>query len=193
MGLPAPTRKPESMTSAYVRLSAVAAPALLLLYGVLRLIDGLDGRRGRGYLWNLGHIAFFLSFVLLAALMVGLRGLVVTAAPRQRELATAAMVAALLGAACFLWVILGDLFSSVAGLPDALRLIGPLLLQVGALTLLTQLVLARPRRLPVWSPVLMFAGFLAVGADLDLLPLGALLVGAGLAPLAVTRRTPARA
>jgi hypothetical protein len=47
-------------------------------------------------------------------------------------------------------------------------------------------------RLPVWSPVLMFAGFLAVGADLDLLPLGALLVGAGLAPLAVTRRTPAR-
>jgi hypothetical protein len=38
----------------------------------------------------------------------------------------------------------------------------------------------------------MFAGFLAVGADLDLLPLGALLVGAGLAPLAVTRRTPAR-
>jgi hypothetical protein len=103
------------------------------------------------------------------------------------------MVAALLGAACFLWVILGDLFSSVAGLPDALQLIGPLLLQVGALTLLTQLVLARPRRLPVWSPVLMFAGFLAVGADLDLLPLGALLVGAGLAPLAVTRRTPARA
>jgi hypothetical protein len=82
MGLPAPTRKPECMTSAYVRLSAVAAPALLLLCGLLRL--------------------------------------------------------------------------------------------------------------PVWSPVLMFAGFLAVGADLDLLPLRALLVGAGLAPLAVTRRTPAR-
>jgi hypothetical protein len=33
----------------------------------------------------------------------------------------------------------------------------------------------------------------AVGADLDLLPLGALLIGAGLAPLAVTGRTPVRA
>ena len=130
--------------------------------------------------------------MLLAGLMVGVRALVVTAAPRQRELATAAMIAALLGAACFLWVILGDLFSSVASLPDALQLIGPLLFQVGALTLLTQLVLARPRRLPVWSLVLLFAGFLAIGADLDLLPLGALLIGAGLAPLAVAGRAPIR-
>lgn len=50
------------------------------------------------------------------------------------------------------------------------------------------------RRTPAagWSPVLVFAGFLAVGADLDLLPLGALLIGAGLAPLAVSGRTPIR-
>jgi len=186
MGRPGRGGKPEDMTSAYVRLSAVAAPALLLLYGVLRLIDGLDGHHGRGYLWNVGHTAFLLSFVLLAGLMIAIGGRLAGAAPRQRPLVTAATVAALLGAATFLWVILGDLFAAFPSLPDALQLIGPLLFQIGALTLLGLLVVSRPPQLPVWSPVLVFAGFLAIGLKLDLLPLGAILIGAGLAPLALT-------
>jgi len=179
------------MTSAYVRFSAVAAPALLLLYGVLRLIDGLDGHHGRGYLWNAGHTAFFLSFVLLGGLMIAIRGGL--DAPRQRPLATTATAAALLGVAAFLWVTVGDLFAAFPDLPDALQLIGPLLFEIGALTLLVQLVVARPPRLPVWSPVLVFAGFLAIALMLDLLPLGAILIGAGLAPLALRSRVPALA
>jgi hypothetical protein len=191
IGRPGGGSKPKTMTSAYVRRSAVAAPALLLLYGVLRLIDGLDGHHGRGYLWNLGHTAFFLSFVLLAGLMIAIRAQIAGASPGQRPLATAAMVAALLGAAAFLWVILGDLFAALPDLPDALQLIGPLLFEIGALTLLGQLVVARPPRLPIWSPVLVFAGFLAIALMLDLLPFGALLIGAGLAPLARPALVPA--
>jgi hypothetical protein len=69
---------------------------------------------------------------------------------RVRIIATFATVAALFGAACFLWVILGDLFAAIhdaAPLPDPLEMAGPLLFQLGILTLLIQLVTARPRRL----------------------------------------------
>ncbi len=32
----------------HIRIAVVIAPVLLLLYGVLRLIDGLDGKHGPG-------------------------------------------------------------------------------------------------------------------------------------------------
>lgn len=188
MGLRPRDHKSKTMTlPAYARVSAVAAPALLLLYGVLRFIDGLDGHHG-GVLWNVGHSAFFVSFVLLAVLLAGITAVAVSIAPRQRALPIAALVAALLGTAAFLWVDLGDLFSSVAPLPGPLQLVGPLLFETGALILLVRLVLTTPRLLPAWSPIAIFAGFLAIGVLLDLLPLGALLIGVGLAPLWSTRR-----
>jgi hypothetical protein len=96
------------------------------------------------------------------------------------------MVAGLFGVAGFLWVILGDVFADfrhAAPLPDALEMIGPLLFQIGLLTLLIMLATARPR-LPVWSPLLVLVGFLLFAANLDLIPIGALLVLAGLAPMA---------
>jgi hypothetical protein len=165
-------------TSPLVRFCALVAPACILVYGIMRWIDGFDGHRGSGPFWNVGHAFFFIAFVLLAALMIGIRPLV----PRGQVAAGAATVAAVAGAACFLWVTLGDLFSSVPSLPDWLQLVGPLLFQVGALTLLIQLVIAR--RMTAWSPVLVFLGFVAIAVNLDLLPLGAALVGVGLAPLA---------
>ena len=58
---------------------------------------------------------------------------------------------------------------------------------MGALAILIRYVVAR--RLPVWSPVLVLLGFGAVGVSLDLLAVGALLVAAGLAPLAVASRS----
>jgi hypothetical protein len=96
---------------------------------------------------------------------------------------------------CFLWVIVGDLyadFREAAPLPDALEITGPLLFQIGALTLLVMLATARPRRLPVWSPPLVLVGFVLFAVNLDLIPVGALLVLAGLAPLAGSSR-PGRA
>ncbi|RKR92167.1 hypothetical protein BDK92_6601 [Micromonospora pisi] len=177
-------------TPPHVRIPAVLASALLFLYGVLRLVDGLDGDHGPGPAWNLGHAFFLVAFVALGILTIGLRQVAPAVTVRTRLLANLATVAGLFGVACFLWVILGDLFAGLrdaAPLPDPLEMIGPILFQLGILTLLTMLVTTRPRRLPAWSPVLVFTGFLSIGVNLDLLPVGALLILAGLAPLTRTR------
>src|SRR5690349_1403265 len=155
-----------------VRFCAFAAPALMLGYGLLRMVDGLNGKRHDGAAWDLGHLAFFVAIVLFAVLAVALRGLDRPAARWGRAALDAATAAALVGAGCFLWVITGDLFAgfrSAAPLPDALEVPGPLLFQVGLLALLVRLVVTR--RLPAWSPVLVLLGFAGIGASLDLLPL----------------------
>lgn len=173
-----------------VRIAAVAAPVLLLLYGMLRLVDGLDGSYGPGIAWDMGHTLFFVAFLFFGILLLGLGMFSAVATVRARLLAYPAMVAGLFGVACFLWVILGDLFPGLgdtAPLPEPLEMIGPLLFQLGLLTLLIMMVAARPRRLAAWSPPLVFVGFLLIAANLDLLPVGALLVLAGLAPLAGIR------
>lgn len=176
---------------ARVRVCALLAPVLLLLYGLLRLVDGLDGDHGPGIAWNVGHALFFAGIVLFGLLAVGLRGLLPDDSARQRLLGNVATVVALFGVACFLWVILGDLFAGfgdAAPLPDPLMSFGPLMLQAGLLVLLVMLVVLRPRRLPAWAPALVLVGFLCIPVSLDLLPVGALLVLAGLSPLA--RRRP---
>jgi hypothetical protein len=170
------------------KFSALAAPLLLLVYGLCRMVDGFDGDRGNGLAWDVGHVAFFLAFVALAVLVVGLRRMVA----RPRWLMNLAVAAALFGAACFLWVIAGDLspaFRDAAPMPDLLQLIGPVLFQLGALTLLVRLVTVG--RLPFWSPALVLLAFVAIAVDLDLIPVGAVLLGVGLAPVATGR--PARA
>jgi len=170
-----------------VRLTAIAAPILLFLYGVLRLIDGMDGHHGPGFAWNLGHTLFLIAFVMLGGLTVGLRRLVPATSRPARVVADLAMVAGLFGAACFIWVILGDLFARVhdaAPLPGPLEVAGPLVFQVGVLGLLVMLVVARSRRLPFWAPILVLAGFLLFAMNLDLIPIGALIVLCGLSPLA---------
>jgi hypothetical protein len=158
------------------RFCAVTAPALMLFYGVLRFFDGLDDVRG-GWLWDVGHVAFAVAMILFAVLALRLR--------TPSAVSNAATGAVLFGAACFLWVIAGDLsedFQTAAPLPDALQLIGPLLFQLGLLTLLVL------RRLPWWSPALVLGGFVALAVNLDLLPLASLLVWAGLASLVVQSR-----
>ncbi|WP_432825096.1 hypothetical protein [Dactylosporangium sp. CA-092794] len=176
-------------TSPLVRTAALAAPVLLLGYGALRLIDGLDGGHDQGgWLWNAGHVMFFAAMALLGALSVGVRGLLPYRDFRNRLAANLATIAALAGTAAFLWVIAGDLspaFADAAPLPDPLRIAGPLAFQLGTLVLLGQLV--RARRLPAWSPVAVLFAFLMIAVNLDLLPLAAILLGAGLLPLAGLR------
>jgi hypothetical protein len=171
-----------------VRFCAFAAPALMLVYGLLRVVDGLDGDRHNGPAWDLGHLAFFVAIVLFAVLALALRAVDRPAVAWQRVLVDAATAAVLFGAGCFLWVITGDLsegFQTAAPLPDALQPVGPALFQAGLLILLVRLVLAR--RLPVWSPVAVLVGFAAIAVDLDLLPLGSALVLVALVPLARSR------
>ncbi|MEU8325549.1 hypothetical protein AB0C33_44880 [Nonomuraea sp. NPDC048881] len=40
------------------RFAFVAAPVLTFAYGVIRILDGLDGSRGPGLAWTSGHLAF---------------------------------------------------------------------------------------------------------------------------------------
>jgi hypothetical protein len=181
----APRNQVES--TPWLRISAVAAPVLLLFYGLLRLVDGLDGEHGPGLAWDIGHTMFFVAFLLFGVMVVGLRHMVPATSRGRLVAAGSATVAGLFGVAAFLWVILGDLSEPIreqAPLPDPLYAVGPLLFQLGVLTLLVQLAVLRPRRLPPWSPVLVFLGFVPIAVNLDLLPLGALLILAGLAPLA---------
>jgi hypothetical protein len=171
-----------------VRICAFAAPALMLAYGLLRVVDGLDGDRHNGPAWDVGHVAFFIAIVLFAVLAVALRNLDRPTVTGQRVLVDTATVAVLFGAVCFNWVIAGDLsasFRAAAPLPDALQVPGPALFQVGLLVLLVRLVLAR--RLPVWSPVVVLLGFAGIGVNLDLLPVGSALVLVALLPLALSR------
>ncbi len=180
-------------TQRLVRFSALAAPVLLMSYGLLRLVDGLDGVHGPGLAWNLGHALFLVGFVLLGVLTVGMRRLVPPVAAPTRIVASLATVAGLVGVACFLWVILGDLFArfhDAAPLPAVLEVVGPLSFQLGVLTLLVILATARPRLVPLWGPLLVLLGFGLFAVNLDLIPVGALLVLAGLAPLGA--RTPTR-
>lgn len=157
-----------------MKFLAIGGPLFLLIYGLLRLIDGLDGSHGPGWAWNVGHAFFLVAFVMFGALVWRLRAVSLVAA-----------TAALVGSAAFVWVILGDLFGDLPGLPDPLMIAGPLLFQLGVLALLT--ILAVRRRVPVWSPVLVLVGFALFMVNLDLLPLGALLLLAGLGSLASER------
>ncbi|MEU3950936.1 hypothetical protein AB0F45_01220 [Streptomyces achromogenes] len=168
------------------RLCCTLIPLLLLSYGVLRLIDGMDGHHGPGLAWNMGHLCFLAAFLLLGVLVRELRALIPATTARMRTAAGAATAAGLFGAACFVWVILGDLFpalSDTAPLPAPLQLAGPLAFQLGLLTLLIMLVTTRPRQLPIWSPALAFVFFLLITVNLDLLPLAALILMAALTPL----------
>jgi hypothetical protein len=161
-----------------MRPLAIVAPLLMLVYGVLRWIDGRDGVRKNGAAWDVGHVCFLVAMVLFAVMAV----LLANRAVRGRRLAVVAAAAAVLGAGCFIWVIIGDLFDEFPNLLPALNVSGPIIFVLGMIVLLGLEVAAG--RVPVWSPLLMFAGNVAVSVNLDLLPLGALLVLAATAPLA---------
>ncbi len=160
-----------------MRSISVAAPLFLLAYGVLRWIDGLDGHRKGGPAWNIGHVSFLIAMVLFAALAIGLARRAVTG----RRLAMVLAAVAVLGAGCFVWVIIGDLRESFPDLPDPLQIAGPLLFVLGMVVLLSLQVAAG--RVPVWSPVLFFAGYAAISVNLDLLPFAAVLILGSLVPL----------
>ncbi|MFC0028704.1 hypothetical protein ACFFMM_04100 [Micromonospora chaiyaphumensis] len=176
----------------WLRPVAVAASLLLLGYGLLRLIDRLDGHSDKGaWAWNTGHTMFLFGILGFAALVVGLHGVLRTRSTRLRAVDDVAALAGLVGAAAFVWVILGDLFPRFADAvdtPDLVLLGGPALFEVGLLVLLYRAAAAR--LLPVWAPVLTLVGFVAIAVNLDLLPVGAALVLTGLLPLRATARPP---
>ncbi|HEY2792867.1 MAG TPA: hypothetical protein VGJ28_10945 [Micromonosporaceae bacterium] len=190
------------------RFAFLAAPALLFAYGTARLIDGLDGTHGPGPAWTTGHIFFLTSILLFGVALIGLRGRL--EGRGHRRIGTVAAVAGLIGLVAFVRTTIIDLIVGLrgtdradmdrlyphydrwpGGLPTALTgpldKLGPALFMLSLLTLTILLVLARPRLLSWWSPVLVVVALVAISTSLDLLPLAGAALFAALWPVARQR------
>lgn len=49
------------------------APVLVFVYGVFRFVDGLDGSRGPGVAWTVGHLAFIAAMAAFIAVFARMR------------------------------------------------------------------------------------------------------------------------
>ena len=54
-----------------MRFAYIGAPALVTAYGLARLIDGIDGSKGPGPAWTIGHLFFLVALALFGVAMVG--------------------------------------------------------------------------------------------------------------------------
>ncbi|MEU8921650.1 hypothetical protein AB0D10_12070 [Kitasatospora sp. NPDC048545] len=180
-------------------LAVVGAPALMALYGGIRLVPG---SREPGLGWTAGHTAMFAGLLLFAPVFLALRRKLAPHGTAGRIAAGAATATAFAGLLCSLAQIgidlvvglaaadkaeqarLFDRVQDVPGVLPAVYQVGPLLFYVGLLALLTAAAVGRSRTLRWWSPVLVLLGTLASGVDLALIPLAAACYLVALAPLA---------
>ena len=194
----APAQQPfaaQQMTAT----AALAAPALLLGYGVVRL---LDGHHGPGPGWTVGHILLLLALTGYVPVLLHLRRLGAARGTALRLTTTTGAALGVLGVCAGLGQAAVDLyvggvssdraamntrfdqFQSHPGVTPLLYSVVPVFFYVGLLLCTTALALTRPRPIHPSAPVLILLGTVAMAASLDLLPLGALLFAAALAPLA---------
>ncbi|MFD9301655.1 hypothetical protein ACFWCB_02980 [Streptomyces sp. NPDC060048] len=176
------------------RTAFIAAPVLMGAYGVIRIIDGLDGSRGPGFAWSLGHLCFLGALAYFVQGFAAMR----TMAGRNRlstvGLWTGAAGAIAVGGQFAIDLVVGFLsadrgamevlFARVQEIPGMLPVFydfGPVLFFVGQLILVSQL--AARRILKPWAPVLVLIDTTLPFADKDLIPLGAVLLLVSLAPL----------
>jgi len=175
--------------------SLVTAPALVVVYGIVRLLDGRDGERGPGLAWTVGHLAFFVALLLFVPVLWEMRRLA-----GRGAFATGTAVCAGVGVACALVQIGIDLvvgalaadhsdmsrmFSEVQDVPGvelAVYALGPMLFFLGLLVAACHL--AAVRAVPVWQAGAVVLSVLLSFLGLDLLPVSGLLMVIGLAPLA---------
>ncbi|MCX3060621.1 hypothetical protein [Streptomyces beihaiensis] len=170
-------------------------PLLFGVYGVIRLLDGIDGVHGPGLAWTTGHLCF------LAGLPLYVRGfgLMRDLAGRRDRWAGAALVTSVAGAFAFavqfgVDVVCGllandharmselsDHFGSLPGAQIVFYIAGPILFSLGQVALAARLY--RWRALPLWAPCVLFASVLLPFADKDLIPLAAALMLLGYSPL----------
>ncbi|WP_149261942.1 hypothetical protein [Actinomadura sp. K4S16] len=166
------------------RIAFVAAPVLTFTYGVIRILDGLDGSRGPGLAWTTGHLAFIGALVFFAMTFHEIRRL----AGRGR-LATGLVAAGYIGITTLIaqftidlvvgfrsadhaaMDVLFDQVQSVPGVQQVVYGFGPLLFFVAQIGLVLQLAIQR--RVKAWMPVLVIADVLVPFVEKDLMPLGA--------------------
>ncbi|MFJ8626287.1 hypothetical protein ACIRD3_26105 [Kitasatospora sp. NPDC093550] len=179
--------------------AVVGAPALMALYGGIRLVPG---SRQPGLGWTAGHTAMFAGLLLFAPVFLALRRRLAPGGAAGRIAVGAALGTAFAGLLCSLaqigidlvvGVVAADkaeqsrLFDRVQEVPGVLPVVyqdGPLLFYVGLLALVTAASVGAARTLRWWSPVLVLLGTVAAGADLAFVPLAAACYLVALAPLA---------
>ncbi|MEV1175154.1 hypothetical protein [Nonomuraea sp. NPDC049784] len=179
------------------RFAFIAAPVLVFGYGVIRILDGLDGSRGPGLAWTSGHLAFMAALVLFVHIFWQMRRMAGgNALSTVSAVAGTAGVVALLAqfgidiAVGFLAAdhagmsVLFEQVKSVPGVPFAVYGGGPILFYLGQLALVGQL--AAMRRVKAWTPVLVLADLVLPFIDKDLIPLGSLCLLVSFIPLART-------
>ncbi|WP_433131698.1 hypothetical protein ACQPWW_10960 [Micromonospora sp. CA-240977] len=182
------------------RTAFIAAPILVMSYGIIRLIDGLDGERGPGAAWTIGHLAFIGALVAFVSVFWQMRRMT-----GGRVLATVFATAGTVGALALITQFSIDLVAGllatdnygmsmvihqVRTLPGISQLaydFGPYAFYLGQLALVV--LLAVRRRVRVWTPVLVLADLATPFIDKDLIPLGSVLLLVSFVPLA--RRTAA--
>ncbi|WP_327677938.1 hypothetical protein [Kitasatospora sp. NBC_00458] len=179
--------------------AVVGGPALMALYGGIRL---LEGSRDPGVGWLVGHSLMLAGLVLFVPVLVALER---RPAPNRtaagRVAARTALGVALTGLAASVVQIGIDLYvgavavdkadqhrlfdgiQSHPGVVPAVYSVGPLLFYVGLLALLVAGAVGRARSLCWWSPVLMLTGTVLTAVDLALIPVAAVCYLVALAPL----------
>lgn len=181
-----------------IKISFVAAPALIGAYGVARLIDH-QTRFG----WTLGHVLMLAGLMLFGWVLLGLRrltpGRTATAFAGVGLVGLAASIAQI-GIDIVVGLVARDdahkqhMFHQIQDVPGVLPVVYtvvPILFYVGLLGLTVLAAVVRPRPVAWWTPTLIALGTVAAAANLDYISVAGLLYVLGLAPLAFrpTRRT----
>jgi hypothetical protein len=182
------------------RIAFIAAPLLTLTYGVIRILDGLDGHRGPGLAWTTGHLAFLGAMVLFVSIFWQLRELA-----GRNVLPTVIAIVATAGATALFGQFAIDLVAgftatdnlemskrifdirTTPGVSPALYDIGPYLFYLGQLALVVQLAVTR--RISWWTPLLVAFDLVMPNIDKNLIPIGAIVLLISFVPLA--KRIPA--
>ncbi|WP_424213652.1 hypothetical protein ACN20G_17090 [Streptomyces sp. BI20] len=169
------------------RTPFLLGPLLLTAYGLLRYVDGLDGVRGPGPAWTVGHLAFLagVGFLLWGLVLLG-------RATGPDRLGAVGRGLAWVGAAAFgvqfgTDVLFGLLsadhaelsarsadFMAIPGVKPAFYLVGPLLFFVGQV-----LVFARAAARGLvgwWVPALVLLSAVLPMVAKDLIPVGGVLL-----------------
>ena len=183
------------------RIPFIAAPVLMLAYGVIRILDGLDGERGPGLAWTAGHLVFVVAMVMFLLVFGHLRRLA-----GRDLLSTVTVVVASAGAIALIAqfgvdIVAGLLADDHARMAEITRNVrscravslavydvGPYLFYAGQFVLVVQLAVLR--RIAGWTPLLLLADLVMPLIDKDLIPIGAaaLLVSF----VSIGKRVPAR-
>ncbi|OPG14801.1 hypothetical protein [Microbispora sp. GKU 823] len=174
--------------------SLVAAPLLVGAYGVARIIDGLDGSRGPGPAWTVGHLFFLAALVLFVQIFGRLRTMAGGGVTATAGYAAGLAGALALAAQFTIDIVVGflsadhdamgprfDAVKAIPGVEPIVYTVVPFLFYVGMVALVARL--AAGRRVPWWSPALVLVQAVLPLANKDLIPLGAALLLLAFVPL----------